>query len=92
MGCCIEKSRQVLHRRLVSLPALWAATGIECRIFHECASQRVRPCRRSLLCRTACLVRSSSASLSLLSFRSSLGGRRTILQVPVIYARHTVNL
>jgi hypothetical protein len=60
----------MLHRRLVSLSRNGrTATGIECRIFEESAGQRVRPCRRSLLCRTACLIRSFSPSLSLRSCR-----------------------
>jgi Phage integrase family len=54
----------MLHRRLVSLSRHGGATGIVCRIFDDSASQRARPCRRSLLCRTACLVRSLPSSWS----------------------------
>jgi hypothetical protein len=53
----------MLHRRLVTLSRHGGATGIVCRSFNECACQGVRPCRRSLLCRTACLVRSSCECL-----------------------------
>jgi hypothetical protein len=38
------ESRQMLHRRLVSLSRHGGATGIECRIFEEC--ERVSECGR----------------------------------------------